>query len=248
MTDPLVTLRAQLRTFPPGAALPSLPAGLSAAQQEEAAALALLSGQPRLALAWTREPQRRAAALLRLGESAEATATLQLLPADARVTLLRARAAQQQQHPDAPTLTLDARTKARRDGDGAALIAAVTLLGELQLAREPHAALRALAEGLKVAELMGEAADPHLLAVLAHAQLALNSRKGQATAHKALARSEARGPARVLALLALARPDEALAEAQAGELSRHWWTFTVPNSDGDSTLPAAPGPARRTVD
>ena len=53
----------------------------------------------------------------------------------------------------------------------AALIAAAALLGELEQAQgAPRQALRSLAEGLKVAELTGESADPHLLAVLAHVQ------------------------------------------------------------------------------
>ena len=61
------------------------------------------------------------------------------------------------------------------------------LLAEEQQA-EPYGALRTLAEGLKVAEIAGQSADAHLLAVLAHTQGRLNARKGQATAAKALER------------------------------------------------------------
>lgn len=59
--------------------------------------------------------------------------------------------------------------------------------------------------------------------MLAHAQVRLGGAKGGRTAEKALARSLPRSPARVLALLALARPAEAAAEAADGELAAVWW-------------------------
>ena len=123
-----------------------------------------------------------------------------------------------------PALDLaeQARDQARREGDAPALIAAATLLGELQLA-EPFAALRSLAEGLKVAEVVGEEADAHLLAVVAYAQQRVGSAaKAQRTAHKALDRSLPRSPARVWALLALGQAEEARAELGAGKLSEGW--------------------------
>nr|WP_254605774.1 hypothetical protein [Deinococcus sp. JMULE3] len=217
----------------------SLPAGLTAAQTEEAAALALHWGAPRAALAWSRDPLRRAAAHLRLGDPTAARAELAAEADGARVALLRARAAALDRAADAPALADHARTQARRAGDSAALIAAVSLLAEGQQA-DPYAALRTLAEGLKVAEITGQSADPHLLAVLAHTQARLNPRKAQSTAAKALDRSAPRSPARVLALLALARPDDAHAEAQAGDLHPRWWAFTaVPT-------PPMPGGTART--
>ena len=85
-------------------------------------------------------------------------------------------------------------------------------------------ALHALAEGLKVAELLGTFADPHLLGVLAHAQRRGGSpAKAGATARKVLDRSPPRSPARVLALLALGEPGEAEREAEAGEVAPVWW-------------------------
>lgn len=217
----------------------SLPAGLNAAQTEEAAALALHWGAPRAALAWSRDPLRRAAAHLRLGDPIAARAELAAEADGARVALLHARAAALAGQPEADLQAARARFLARQEGDSAALIAAVSLLAEGQQA-DPYAALRTLAEGLKVAEITGQSADPHLLAVLAHTQARLNPRKAQSTAAKALDRSAPRSPARVLALLALARPDDAHAEAQAGELHPGWWAFTaVPT-------PPMPGGTART--
>ncbi|WP_189067803.1 hypothetical protein [Deinococcus radiotolerans] len=243
MTDPLLNdLRAAL-SLPTGAFRAvdlSLPAGLTAVQSEEAAALALHWGAPRAALAWSHDPLRRAAAHLRVGESGPAMAELAGEPVGARVALLRARAAALTGAQDAPILAAQARALARKEGDSAALIAAVTLLAEGEQA-DPYAALRTLAEGLKVAEIVGQSADPHLLAVLAHTQGRLNVRKGQGTAAKALERSAPRSPARVLALLALGRPDEAFAEARAGDLHSGWWAFTA------APTPSTPAGTARTA-
>ncbi|MCD0163624.1 hypothetical protein IHN63_20235, partial [Deinococcus sp. 6YEL10] len=148
-------------------------------------------------------------------------------PDTARPAVLHARAARLDRVPDAAALAAHAARLARTEGDGNALIAAAILNAEQDLSgagRAAHfAALRSLAEGLKVAELTGQPADPHLLAVLAHAQRPLNARKAAATAAKALDRSEPGSPARVLALLALDRPDEAHAQAQRGSLAAAWW-------------------------
>lgn len=192
-------------------------------EREEAAALALHLGRPRLTLAWAVDPLLRAAAFLRLGEAARGLAALEDHPDSARPTVLRARARWQLRHPDAAEAARHARTLARRGGDAGALVAAVTLLGEMELAGDARAALRTLAEGLKVAELTGQEADAHLLAVLAHVQGAFGSRDRAArTAEKALARSLPRSPARALALIALGREEEARAGAVAGELGGVW--------------------------
>ena len=80
-----------------------------------------------------------------------------------------------------------------------------------------------------MAEVIGEAADAHLLAVLAYIQRRVGSgaagseAKAQRTAHKALARAAPRSPARVWALLALGRVAEAGVEAAAGQLAAGWW-------------------------
>lgn len=193
-------------------------------ERDEAAALALHLGQPGLTLQWALDPLLLAAAQLRLGCPAAARALLQNQPDTARPALLRARAAAQGEGGDAAALARHALSLARGEGDAGALVAAVTLLGELLLPLDPRAGLRTLAEGLKVAELAGQEADPHLLAVLAHTQAALGSpAKAGRTASKALARSLPRSPAQVLALLALGREEEALAEAAAGELAGVWW-------------------------
>nr|WP_229783534.1 hypothetical protein [Deinococcus sedimenti] len=244
MTDPLHELRAAL-TRPTGLFDPAgldLPGHLTGARAEEAAALALHWGAPGRTLAWSTEPLLRAAAYLRGGQTDAARAELTGEPEGARVTLLRARAASLEARTDAPDLAGSARTLARHEGDSAALIAAVTLLAEGQQA-DSHAALRTLAEGLKVAEIAGQSADAHLLAVLAHTQLRLNPRKGQATAAKALERSAPRSPARVLALRALNRADEGMLEARAGELHPGWWTFTAA-----PTLPTPAGTAGTAAD
>lgn len=192
-----------------------------------AAALALHLGRPRLASRWageTGDALTLAAAQVRLGQPALALATLEGQPDTARPAVLRARAVWQLRSLQAQEHALHARTLARQEGDAGALVAAATLLGEVLLPGDPRAALHALAEGLKVAELTGQAADPHLLAVLAHTQAALGSRgKAARTAGKALDRSPPRSPARVLALLALGREAEAQAQAQAGELGEVWW-------------------------
>ena len=207
----------------------------------EAAALALQVGQPALALSWATDPLVRAAALLRLGQSGAALTTLQHAPDTARTAVLRARALWQQeigqqqsrsgQERGAREAAILARQQARREGDAGATIAAATLHGE-QLLAEPYAALRALAEGLKVAELLGTEADPFLLAVLAHAQSRTGGKhKAQATAQKALSRAEGGSPGRVVALH-LHDPAAAHAEAQTGQLAAVW---LVPYSAHDAT-------------
>nr|WP_246580439.1 hypothetical protein [Deinococcus aestuarii] len=170
-----------------------------------------------------------AAAHLRRGDPQAVLHAVEDLPDTARPALLRARAAWQLRAPDAADLAERARRLARAEGDAGALTAAATLLGEVVLQADPRAALRALAEGLRVAELTGTEADAHLLAVLAHAQAAVGSReKAGRTAAKALARSVPRSPARVVALLALGRGEEARAEAEAGELGEVWGPGLLP--------------------
>ena len=211
--------------IPAVATVQALWSELSPEWQEDAAALALQQGHPRLALSWSASPWVRVPALLRLGEAQQARALLAQLPASARRAVLEARASAQLGESQALTLAQAARTQARREGDAAALIAAATLLGELEVVGGvPMTALRSLAEGLKVAELTGAAADPHLLAVLAHVQARVGSpAKARQTAERALGRSMPRSPARVLALLVLGRGDEARQEAQGGELAAVWW-------------------------
>ncbi|CAM3254768.1 MalT-like TPR region domain-containing protein [Deinococcus saxicola] len=191
--------------------------------QPEAARLALRLGRPRLAALWAgADPLTHAAALLRVGESGSALRVLEPLSDTARPAVLRARAWWQLADAQAEVATQKALTLARQEGDVWAVIAAAILRGE-QLLPQPHAALRALAEGLKVAEGSGQPSDAHLLAVLAHAQLRLGGTKGTRTAQKALDRSPPRSPARVLALFALEQGAEALAEARDGELAAVWW-------------------------
>ncbi|ADV68149.1 hypothetical protein [Deinococcus maricopensis] len=197
-----------------------------------ASALALMLGRPHLAVSWaerTDDALTLAAAHLRLGRNAEALYALGAARDTARVLLLRARAHAQARHSDAPALARAARTAARAEGDTAALVQAAALLGELHLPHAPHDALRDLAEGLKVAELTGQDADAYLLAVLAHAQrFAGGTAKAALTAQKACARSAPRSPARVLALHALGRHDDAETERQSGALSGlpDWVTAT----------------------
>jgi len=201
----------------------------SGAEREEAAALALHLGQPSRAVRWGTDPLTLAAAHLRLGQPGAALSVLGGQPQTARLALLRARAAWQTAQADAGELARQARTLARREGDAGALVAAATLLGEMEWRPDPRSALRTLAEGLKVAEMTGQEADAHLLAVLAHAQAALGSReKAGRTAAKALGRSLPRSPARVLARLALGREAEASTEAAAGELGEVWLVPFLP--------------------
>ena len=187
-----------------------------ASERAQAAALALSLGRPRLAAAWAEQTDAllHAAALLRLGERRAVLEALESQPETARVALLRARALGTREAAE------HARALARQEGDGPALIAAATLMGELLLPTDPRAALRALAEGLKVGELLREDTDAHLLAVLSLVQGRLGGgAKAEKTARKALERSVPRGPARVLALLALGRTEEAESERAAGELA-----------------------------
>lgn len=204
-------------------ALAALPPG----DRAHAGAQALRLGRPDLTLDWSADPLLRAAAYLRLGSTGAARRELRGQPDTARPAVLHARAARLDRAPDAAALAAHAARLARAEGDGNALIAAAILNAEQDLSgadRAAHfAALRSLAEGLKVAEMTGQPADPHLLAVLAHAQKPLNSRKATATAARALDRGEPGSPARVLALLALDRPDEVHAQAQRGSLAAAWW-------------------------
>ncbi|WP_407570248.1 hypothetical protein [Deinococcus altitudinis] len=184
-------------------------------ERTQAAALALHLGRPRLAAAWAEQTDSlmHAAALLRLGERRAVLETLKDQPETARVAVLRARALGTRGAAEW------ARTLARQEGDSPALIAAATLMGELLLPTDPRAALRALAEGLKVSELLREGTDAHLLAVLSFVQARIGgAAKAEKTARKALDRSVPRSPARVLALLALGRTEEAESERKAGEL------------------------------
>ncbi|WP_241191237.1 hypothetical protein [Deinococcus psychrotolerans] len=197
-------------------------------QHPQAAALALRAGVPDAALRWALiagERQLAAAAALRLGQTAQALELIAPLPHTARRAVLLARAHALEGQTEL-SWAEQARQQARSEGDASALVAAVTLLGELQLA-QPYAALRTLAEGLKVAELVGGAADAHLLAVLAYAQRLVggsgSTAKAERTAHKALERSMPRSPARIWALLALGRLAEAQAEREAGQLGAAWW-------------------------
>ena len=194
-------------------------------ERPQAAALALALGRPRLAAAWANgaDATLHAAALLRLGER---QAVLELLSGQpeaeqsARVVLLRARALGTL---EAATL---ARTLARQEGDSPALIAAATLMGELLLPRDPRAALLALAEGLKVSEMLREETDAYLLAVLSAVQARVGGAvKATRTAQKALERSLPRSPARVIALLVLRRGQEAEAERLGGELTSDFQSF-----------------------
>ncbi len=192
------------------------------ADRSQAATLALALGRPRLAALWARghDPLLQAAALLRLGEADTALKVLEGQPDSARVSLLRARALGTT---EAATV---ARALARQEGDSPALIAAATLLGELLLPSDPHAALRALAEGLKVSEMLRVETDAHLLAVLSVVQRHIGGEgKALRTAQKALARSLPRSPARVIALLSLGRELEAEAEWKAGELALNFQSF-----------------------
>lgn len=220
---------ADLQTLPDDLRPAALRAWIPA--QDEvlgAAALALGAGLPDLARRWAQSAGPAgaglaAAAALRLGQLQEALELIGSLPGDARHAVLLARAHWLGGDPD-PGWAEAARTQARQEGDAPALVAAVTLLGEVQLSDSPRAALRTLAEGLKVAELMGQEADAHLLAVLAYTQRFIGSEaKAHRTAHKALERAAPRSPARVWALLALGRDVEAGAEAAAGQLASGWW-------------------------
>lgn len=205
-----------------------------------AAALALRLGRPAWAAEWATDPLVRAAALLRLGQPDEVLGTLAHTPDSARAAVLRSRALWQRQlrsgaEQGAKEAATAARQQARREGDAGATIAAAALCGELLL-HEPLAALRALAEGLKVAEMLGAEADPYLLAVLAHAQAGTGGqRKAAATAQKALSRAEVRSPARVVAYLALGERAQAKAEAKAGQISPLW---SVPYSAHDDLQPS----------
>lgn len=187
----------------------------------------LAQGQPREALRRARAlPEGAllaAAAALRLGDTVTAQALLEGLPVTARRAVLLARAAWLEGRPTALALGEEARTLARQEGDAPALVAAVTLLAETQLltGAERFLPLRTLAEGLKVAELTGQEADAHLLAVLAAAQR-LSPRKAAQTAAKALSRAQVGSPAQVGALLLLGETEQAAQQREAGELDGRW--------------------------
>ena len=186
------------------------------------AAEALALGYPDVAARWSPNPLVKAAALLRLGQPQDALDVLPVVQS-AREAVLKARAAWQLQQEDALVQAEKARQLARKEGDAGAIIASAALLGEMHLT-EPRTALRTLAEGLKVAEVIGAEADAYLLAVLAHAQARSGGTgKAQKTAAKALSRSPERSPARVVALLALKRNEEAKEVATAGKLGDLWF-------------------------
>ncbi len=202
-------------------------------QRPQAAALALALGRPRLAAAWAAgsDTPLHAAALLRLGERQavldlleDQAQSVQSAPSEstpsARVAVLRARALGTLESAEL------ARTLARREGDSPALIAAATLLGERLLPGNPRTALLALAEGLKVSEMLREETGAHLLAVLSAVQARVGGAgKASKTAQKALERSLPRSPARVIALLVLGRGQEAETERLGGELASDFQSF-----------------------
>ena len=217
---------------------------VAAEHQPVLARHALRLGRPRLAALWGEaDPLTHASALLRLGQAEEALSVLRPSPDTARPAVLRARAGWQLARPQAEGAASHALHLARQEGDVGAVIAAATLRGE-QLLSRPHPALCALAEGLKMAEGTGQPSDAHLLAVLAHAQLPLGGAKGLRTAQKALNRSLPRSPARVLALLALAKTVEAETEAGDGELAVVWWRDFSPAQQ--QAMPAEPQPEETT--
>lgn len=100
-------------------------------------------------------------------------------------------------------------TAGRVDGDAKLAVAAIWQKGELALEREDgKGAVFILAEGLKIAELIGGEADPYLLAVLSEAQTFWsNRRKAFKTAQKALERSSERHLSFVRSHLALQSAD-----------------------------------------
>jgi len=220
----LAALQTALNAGDDVAALAAL-SGLQpeSAQAQACAERALHLGRPSLAAQWATDPLTRVAALLRLGHTESARQVLAPLPDSPRVALLLARLLALEGEASAQAQATHARALARAEGDAGALVAAATLLGELLLPTDPRAALRTLAEGLKVAEMAGEAADPHLLAVLAQVQAAVGgTEKARRTAEKALARAVPRSPAHVLALWALGQEEQAHAAASAGELDGRW--------------------------
>lgn len=210
---------------------------LTGEQLAPAALLALQAGLPALAAKWAQRAGQRqleAAAQLRLGHT-EAALTLLRDEDDHRSEVMRARAALLDGDAvQAQERAAQAHAGAFEAGDAPSLLAAIALLGELELrgALESgsrtglHAALNVLAEGLKIAEIINEPADPHVLALVALTQHHINSGpKAQATAAKALDRSLAFSPAQVLALTVLGRRKEAQGQAEAGALAGGWWAW-----------------------
>lgn len=209
---------------------------LTPEQYAEAGVMALQAGLPELAARWAEqagENQLQAAAWLRTGQHQAVLDTLS--GDDYRTLALRARAyLLAGNRPAAQELAAQAHAQAFVAGDAPALIAAIALLGELDLrgALESGSrtglmsALNILAEGLKIAEIVNEAADPHILALIALTQQHIqNGPKAQATAAKALDRSLAFSPSSVLALTVLGRHEEAQGQAEAGTLADSWWTW-----------------------
>lgn len=209
-----------------------------AAEWGALALLALQAGLPKSAAAWAAAAgaeKLEAAAWLRLGDAGRALALLD--GSGPRLDVLRSRAQLLQgERAAAYELAGAAHESAFDAGDAPALIAAIALLGELELrgALESgsrtglYAALNVLAEGLNIAEQIGDYADPHILALLALAQVRLaDGLKAKGTAAKAHARALAFSPAGVLALITLGRPEEACGEAEAGELAPGWWAWAL---------------------
>ncbi|MDO4264229.1 MAG: hypothetical protein Q4C67_08515 [Deinococcus sp.] len=205
-------------------------------QLAPAAVLALQAGLPELAAGWAAqagEGQLEAAAQLRLGDSAAALARLS--GDDHRTEVMRARAALLAGDAvQAQERAAGAHAGAFEAGDAPSLMAAIALLGELELRGALtsgsrtglHAALNVLAEGLKISEIVNEPADPHVLALIALTQQRIkDGPKAQATAAKALDRSLAFSPSGVLALTVLGRCEEAQGQAEAGSLAGGWWTW-----------------------
>lgn len=97
----------------------------------------------------------------------------------------------------------------RREKDAQLTVSSIWQKGELALEREDgKGALLILAEGLKIAELIGQQADPYLLAVLSEAQAFWGHReKAFKTAQKALERSSERHLSWVRSHLAMQSAD-----------------------------------------
>lgn len=114
---------------------------------------------------------------------------------------------------------------ARKERSGTAIISGVCILGEVLLDLDQHKqAVLTLAEAFKVAEMMGQEADPYALAITAEAHVRWgNPRKAFATIEKVFSRTRPFELAHMRAQVSRSRIEpEALLEARAVAQALGW--------------------------
>ncbi|MFC5600056.1 tetratricopeptide repeat protein [Deinococcus cellulosilyticus] len=128
---------------------------------------------------------------------------------------------------EALDLTQQGLDQARKERNGTGIISAVCILGEVLLDLGQHKqAVVTLAEAFKVAEMMGQEADPYALAITAEAHTRWgHPRKAQATVEKVFSRTRPFEMAHVRAQISLGAIEPAALEQARRVVEALGWGF-----------------------